>query len=87
MTDHIFRAIENPQDLSDTYGDICFAATGFAQVFPEHKYLIMECLREMGYTVAMTGDCVNDAAALRRADIGIAVTGATDAAHRMAVSQ
>lgn len=46
---------EKPKDLSETYGDLCLAASGFAQVFPEHKYLIVECLREMGYTVAMTG--------------------------------
>ena len=45
----------------------------FFQVFPEHKYLIVECLRELGYKTGMTGDGVNDAPALKRADVGVAV--------------
>jgi H+-transporting ATPase len=40
---------EKPSNLSATYGDLCLVADGFAQVYPEHKYLIVECLREMGY--------------------------------------
>jgi H+-transporting ATPase len=67
-----------------TQHDLVERADGFAEVFPEHKYQVVEMLQERGHLTAMTGDGVNDAPSLKKSDCGIAVEGATEAAQAAA---
>eukprot|EP00397_Hematodinium_sp_SG-2012_P002211 GEMP01002217.1.p1 GENE.GEMP01002217.1~~GEMP01002217.1.p1 ORF type:complete len:1221 (+),score=269.49 GEMP01002217.1:27-3665(+) len=70
--------------LHERLPDIIEYCDGFAEVLPEHKFRIVEILQKKGYIVGMTGDGVNDAPALKKANVGIAVSGATDAARAAA---
>ena len=80
----VFKDGATPATISPDVAAAVERADGFGRVFPQHKYEIVKSLQQRGHIVAMTGDGVNDAPALRQADCGIAVSGATDAARSAA---
>ncbi|CAL1698773.1 unnamed protein product [Somion occarium] len=86
LGDHMYPAKvlkegPSPDSKFRSLDDMILDADGFAGVFPEHKYEIVKRLQGLGHLCAMTGDGANDAPALSRANVGIAVEGATDAAR------
>ncbi|CAK5282849.1 unnamed protein product [Mycena citricolor] len=86
LGDHMYPAKvlkdgPTPGGKHATLDEMIMDADGFAGVFPEHKYEIVKRLQGLGHLCAMTGDGANDAPALSRANVGIAVEGATDAAR------
>ncbi|RPD60398.1 plasma membrane H+-transporting ATPase [Lentinus tigrinus ALCF2SS1-7] len=89
LGDHMYPAKvlkdgPEPGSRFRTLDEMILDADGFAGVFPEHKYEIVKRLQALGHLCAMTGDGANDAPALSRANVGIAVEGATDAARSAA---
>jgi H+-transporting ATPase len=80
----LFPVGDNQPPITKRIAEQMEKADGFAQVFPEHKFEIVKVLQDQGHIVGMTGDGVNDAPALKQANTGIAVSGATDAARSAA---
>ena len=80
----VFKDDTGSGTVSAAVMDAVERADGFGRVFPQHKYEIVKTLQARGHIVGMTGDGVNDAPALKQADCGIAVSGATDAARSAA---
>ncbi len=77
-------SLDKDNHFDHNNGDRIEQADGFSEVFPNHKFGIVKSLQERNHIIGMTGDGVNDAPALKQADVGIAVSGATDAARAAA---
>jgi len=75
---------EEHKEKGERFDALVESADGFAEVFPEHKFDIVKVFQRKGHVVGMTGDGVNDAPALKQADVGISVDGAVDAAKEAA---
>ncbi|RKO83329.1 E1-E2 ATPase-domain-containing protein, partial [Blyttiomyces helicus] len=73
------HALIDPTMDEESLTDRVIKADGFAQVIPEHKFRVVELMQKRGILVGMTGDGVNDAPALKKSNVGIAVSDCTDA--------
>ncbi|MGC8568017.1 MAG: plasma-membrane proton-efflux P-type ATPase [Candidatus Micrarchaeia archaeon] len=82
--DNIIDAKAFKESSTSELNDMIESADGFANIFPEDKYTIVKALQAKGYRVGMTGDGVNDAPSLKQAEVGIAVSNATDVAKSVA---
>ena len=83
LGDHVHRIADLEAQLKPVTAhaaEIAEHSDGFAEIYPEGKYLVVQSLQARGHVVGMTGDGVNDAPALRQAEVGIAVHNATDVA-------